>query len=109
MTRAAWTWIFASLALAAGCGDAKCKNGQTQCASDTLIRTCVAGQWFVHDCGAGARCAEAGATHDAGVTHDAGANGSGSSAGAMCLGDCTAGQSECLSDTIARYCQDGRA
>ncbi|MDH5672708.1 MAG: hypothetical protein OEZ06_11200 [Myxococcales bacterium] len=95
--------IFASLL--GGCDD-ECKRGKSVCLSDSLIRTCVPGdddnRWMIHQCRAEEACSPNAA--DALPVSDGGP----AVSGAACVGTCEVGQSECVSDEIARYCVNGK-
>ncbi|MGD8859132.1 MAG: hypothetical protein PVI30_03915 [Myxococcales bacterium] len=99
----------AAVVMAAGCeDDDACDVGEAQCLGSSLVRSCVPGEdgneWFVFECGAEERCSDSPST--GGV--DGGATGATAAAGARCVGTCTEGAGECVSDTIGRYCVDGR-
>ena len=102
----------AAVLFLAGCGDdgGDCDAGEAECISQSLVRSCVPGkggnEWFVHSCGEEEVCSSRGG--GASSADDAGASAPAGS-GAACVGTCTAGAGECVSDVIARYCVDGRA
>jgi len=97
------------------CGDEECARGETECLSDSLIRTCVPGSegnvWLVSQCGMNFSCLSNPSLvirqrdeDDAGVR--AGPQGTVAATQPACVG-CDVGAHECLSDALARYCVSG--
>ena len=127
VTRAVWMLLLTGVLI--GCEDEDCSLGATECMSDSILRVCVEGEdknvWFVSQCGTSEVCmkgfsgplsprlddgASGGAPLDAGVT-DAGPSTAAPSTGGtprdVCVGACSAGESECVSDALSRYCVAG--
>ncbi len=120
----------ALFALLAGC-KTECKRGRTECVTDSLIRTCVptanGNEWLISQCGASDSCSPTGApgsggSADAGggstaAKSDAGGGDggvTGSASGltaapgvAACVGTCTSGDKECVSDALSKVCING--
>ena len=80
----------------------ECKTGTTECINGELIRTCVptadSNEWLISQCPSNSSCVDDGASADAGA---------GSAAVAACVGTCDVGESECVDDSLARFCVNG--